>query len=268
MNSWGKILGLIFGFMFFRWPGAIMGVLIGHYFDKAYAKALADSGGLSSLIKGQAPLASRAIFFHTLFSIMGHIAKSSGRVTESDIALATAFMDKMGLKGDIRKEAQAAYREGKQTDFPIKETLEEFKLYCFSRRDFMLVYLEIQTQAAYANGQLHPNAKAVLKKVAKELGIDDSTFNALLSQVAASVKHHQQNQSANSKVDINNAYNILGVKPTDDVKTIKKAYKRLMAQHHPDKLSAQGLPEQAIDLAKEKAQDIQAAYEAISTSKK
>ena len=68
MENWGKILGFIFGFMFFRWPGAALGLIIGYYFDKSYAKALAESGGFSTLLRGQAPLASRAIFFHTLFN--------------------------------------------------------------------------------------------------------------------------------------------------------------------------------------------------------
>ena len=59
------------------------------------------------------------------------------------------------------------------------------------------------------------------------------------------------------------AYKILGVGDSDDNTTVKRAYKKQMSLHHPDKLIAKGLPEQALELAKTKTQDIQAAYELI-----
>ncbi|MCU4675093.1 co-chaperone DjlA [Catenovulum sp. 2E275] len=269
-SNWGKILGLIFGSMMFNIPGAIIGFIIGYYFDKGYAQALSDSGGFSSLMRRKVSLKNRAIFFHSLFSIMGHIAKSSGRVTENDIALASVLMDRMGLNGELRKEAQTAYREGKQAHFPVEETVIEFKNYCYARRDFMLIYLEIQIQAALANGQLHPKARDILYSIGAILGFNKLTIDGIIKQNEASTHYHQKGRQKTAQptgMSLNYAYQILGIKESDDAKTIKKAYKKLMAQHHPDKLSAQGLPEQALKLAKEKAQDIQAAYEAIKQHK-
>ncbi|MER2493273.1 co-chaperone DjlA [Catenovulum sediminis] len=264
MSHWGKILGFIFGYMIFRIPGAVLGLIIGYYFDKGYAKALADNGGFSSLLARKASFKNRVIFFHTLFALMGHIAKASGRVTENDIALASALMDRMGLKGDIRKEAQAAYREGKKNDFPVTETVKDFRQYCFSRKDFMLIYMEIQIQAALANGYLHPNAKAILIQVGKTLGFQPTEIESFIKQAEGSshYRSHKQQNSSN-QISLDDAYQILGLSPSADDKLIKKTYKKLMSQHHPDKLSAQGLPEQALKMANEKAQDIQAAYGAI-----
>lgn len=54
-----------------------------------------------------------------------------------------------------------------------------------------------------------------------------------------------------------------GLAPQDDEKTIKRAYRKRMSEHHPDKLASKGLPQQALDMAKKKTQDIQAAYELI-----
>jgi DnaJ like chaperone protein len=62
---------------------------------------------------------------------------------------------------------------------------------------------------------------------------------------------------------LDDAYKILGVKTADDDKSIKKAYRKLMSEHHPDKLVSKGLPKQALELAKNKTQDIQSAYELI-----
>lgn len=268
-TNWGKILGLIFGSMLFNIPGAILGFIIGYFFDKGYAQALSDSGGFSSLMRRKSSLKNRAIFFHSLFSLMGHIAKSSGRVTENDIALASALMDRMGLTGDLRKEAQTAYRAGKQSSFPVEETVLEFKQYCFSRRDFMLIYLEIQIQAALANGHLHPKAREILYSVGHRLGFNDATIESIIKQNEASTHYHHNNQKSANKESMSlvHACQILGVSQSDEPRLIKKAYKKLMAQHHPDKLSAQGLPEQALKLAKEKAQDIQAAYETVKQHK-
>ncbi|EWH09105.1 Dna-J like membrane chaperone protein [Catenovulum agarivorans DS-2] len=270
MHYWGKVLGFIFGFMMFKLPGALLGVIIGYYFDKGYAKALADNGGFARLLGSRNNIKNRVIFFHTLFSIMGHIAKSSGRVTENDIALASALMDKMGLTGALRQEAQNAYRSGKQADFPVAETVKEFKQYCFGRRDFMAVYFEIQLQAALANGQLHQNAKRVLTKIGKTLGFSAAEVETYINQAKASSQYQQQTHHSHSQSDqqqLSQMYQILGVDAGASDQAVKKAYKKLMSQHHPDKLASQGLPEQALSLAKERAQQIQAAYEYVKKSR-
>ena len=58
-------------------------------------------------------------------------------------------------------------------------------------------------------------------------------------------------------------YTLLKIEPNADLATIKKAYRKLMSQHHPDKLMAQGVPAEMLELAKRRTQDIQAAYELI-----
>ena len=60
---------------------------------------------------------------------------------------------------------------------------------------------------------------------------------------------------------------ILGIKQSDDAKLVKKAYRRQMSLHHPDKMASKGLPAQALELSKQKAQDIQAAYELVRKHK-
>ena len=65
-----------------------------------------------------------------------------------------------------------------------------------------------------------------------------------------------------------NAYEMLSVSPGDSDAEVKKAYRRLMSQHHPDKLVAKGLPEEMMKLATEKTQEIKAAYEVIQTHRR
>jgi DnaJ like chaperone protein len=267
----GKILGTIFGFMFGRIPGAILGFIVGHMFDKGYSQDFNQMGGFNRFFANQDEFKTQAIFFHCLFSVMGHIAKADGKVSDVEIRMASALMDQMNLEGDMRSEAQQAFREGKASDFPLKQTVKEFKESCHGRRDILQVYLEILIQSAYVDGKLDKAEQAILETVAEYLGFKQNELLYLLSAFEAEMRFRQgsggkqnsQGKSYTSQQSLDDAYKILGVTKADDDKSIKKAYRKLMSEHHPDKLVSKGLPKQALEMAKNKTQDIQSAYEMI-----
>ncbi|MFT4993107.1 MAG: DnaJ like chaperone protein [Paraglaciecola sp.] len=275
----GRILGTIFGFMFGRIPGAILGFVVGHLFDKGYSQDFNQRGGFSRFFSSGDDFKKQAIFFHTLFSVMGHLAKADGTVSDAEIRLASDLMDQMDLQGDTRKEAQQAFREGKSADFPLKQTIVEFRDSCHGRRDILQVYLEILIQVAYVDGKLDKAEQQILENVALHMGFKQHDLLYLLSVYEAELrfrqsgKGYQQHQGGSrqqrgqpaysSQQSLDDAYRILGAKKADDDKDIKKAYRKLMSEHHPDKLVSKGLPKQALELAKAKTQDIQGAYELI-----
>ena len=268
---WGKVLGFLFGLMFLKIPGAILGVIVGHFFDKAYSQDFNQLGGFGRFFSDQNSLKQQAVFFHSLFSALGHLAKSDGQVTNREIQIATALMDDMNLSGDARQEAQNAFREGKARDFPLVDTLKGLYEACHGRRDILQVFLEILIQAAFADGKLSQEEYVVLEKVAKPLGFRRRDLDYLISMFEAEIRFRQrggqQRSSQHSPYtetqSLDDAYRILGVSSSDDEKTIKRAYRKRMAEHHPDKLVSKGLPEQAMEIAKKKAQDIQSAYELV-----
>jgi DnaJ like chaperone protein len=201
---------------------------------------------------------------------MGHVAKADGTVSGVEIRMASALMDQMNLEGDMRIEAQQAFRDGKAEDFALKETVKEFKESCHGRRDILQVYLEILIQAAYVDGKLDKAEQAILETVSQYLGFSQHDLLYLMSAFEAEMRFRQNGgkQNANgqpysSQQSLDDAYKILGVTTADDDKSIKKAYRKLMSEHHPDKLVSKGLPKQALELAKNKTQDIQSAYEMI-----
>ncbi|MEG3765983.1 co-chaperone DjlA [Alteromonas sp. 14N.309.X.WAT.G.H12] len=272
MSYWGKILGFIFGYMFLRLPGAILGLVVGHFFDKAYSQDFSQLGGFGRFFTDQSGMKQQAVFFHALFSSLGHLAKADGQVTDREIKIATLLMDDMQLSGEARQEAQQAYREGKAADFPLSSTLKGFVESCHGRRDILQMFLEILIQAAFADGNLSAPEYKVLEKVAMTLGFKRRDLDFLIAAFDAQMRFRQrggqqgQQQRTSSYTDtqtLDDAYRILGVSASDDDKTIKRAYRKQMSEHHPDKLASKGLPQQAMDIAKEKAQDIQAAYELI-----
>lgn len=281
MSMWGKILGALFGFMFLKIPGAILGLLVGHFFDKAYSQDFNQLGGFGRFFSDQNSLKQQAIFFHSLFSALGHLAKSDGKVTNREIQIATALMNEMQLTGDARREAQDAFREGKARDFPLVETLKGFYEATHGRRDILQVFLEILIQSAFADGALSQEEYIVLEKVAKPLGFRRRDLDYLISMYEAEIRFRQrsgrrthsaggnqqgprgQQHAYSEQQSLDDAYRILGVASSDDEKVIKRAYRKRMSEHHPDKLVSKGLPEQAMEIAKKKAQDIQSAYELI-----
>jgi DnaJ like chaperone protein len=263
MRIWGKVFGFLFGFMLSKNIfGALLGLWLGHRFDQG-------SGlDFDSLAK-QTDETRQANFFYSTFAAMGFIAKANGHVSSHEIAFATAYMDKLGLNTEMKQQAQDAFREGKMAGFPLDEHLKKFKRSCFGRQDLLLLFLEIQIQVAFADGELDSAEREALHRIAKILGFSSHQLDQLLEMIIAGANFHQQGKKGvASPQQLDNAYKLLGVEQSSSAQEIKKAYRKLMAQHHPDKLVAKGLPPEMMDVAKQKAQDIQAAYEMISAKKK
>lgn len=271
---WGKVLGAFFGFLFGRWPGALLGLYVGHLFDRSIKQNFNQQGGFTKFF-GEVK-SRQAVFFYATFSVMGHIAKSNGRVSEIHIEAANALMTQLRLTPEQRKEAQHAFREGKDNEFDLTGTLKEFKRSVYSRREVLQMFIEIQIQGAYSDGVLQSEEQEILVKVARILGFTDKELSLLLSRWEAEVRFHQQKQQRNGNARgqapasgqaLNDAYEVLGVTPENSDAQIKKAYKKLMTQHHPDKLVSKGLPPEMLEMAKAKTQDIQAAYDMVKNTR-
>ncbi|WP_024561616.1 co-chaperone DjlA, partial [Franconibacter pulveris] len=176
-----------------------------------------------------------------------------------------------------RRAAQHAFRVGKENGYPLREKMRQLRSVCFGRFDLIRMFLEIQIQAAFADGTLHPNEREVLYVIAEELGISRVQFDQFLRMMQGGAQFNggyqqqsQQNggwQQAQRGPTLEDACNVLGVKATDDMTTIKRAYRKLMSEHHPDKLVAKGLPPEMMQMAKQKAQEIQKAYDLIKAAK-
>ncbi len=278
----GKILGLLFGSMFGGLFGALIGLLIGHQFDKARRRAMfqAGFGGFGADKASQQQ--RQGEFFTAAYAVMGHVAKAKGQVTKQEIDLATAMMERMNLNSAQKVSAQQAFRDGKDASFPLEETLRRVRFSVGQRRDLLQFFLELQVSAAFADGSLHPSEVAVLQKVAQELGFSAQYLQQRLRMQEAAFRFqkgggfggYQQGQQSggqwqqtSSASQVDNAYEVLGVAKDADAKTIKRAYRRLMNEHHPDKLAAKGLPPEMMEVAKQKSQEIQSAYDLVKKHK-
>ncbi|KJY84734.1 co-chaperone DjlA [Vibrio neptunius] len=281
MHIFGKILGTFFGFLMGGPFGAIFGLFLGHQFDKA--RRLRQAGFNPGFGGGPSQTERQEEFFKAGFAVMGHVAKAKGQVTREEIQLATTMMERMNLHGELRRAAQNAFREGKEADFPLETVLERVRISAGERFDLMQFFLELQISAAFADGDIHPSERSVLHKVAKGLGFSSDQLEQRLRMQEAAFRFQQggfgghsnnghshqygRGQQATTADQLSDAYKLLGVDSNADTKTLKRAYRKLMNEHHPDKLMAKGLPPEMMNVAKEKAQEIQSAYDLIKKTK-
>jgi DnaJ like chaperone protein len=196
-----------------------------------------------------------SLFFNTTFAVMGHLAKTTGRVTEDDIAMASQWMHYFRLSPVRRQEAQRAFYQGMQPDYGWHTSVLALRQRYRHQPSLLSFFLDIQIRTALNDDVLQPAEHLLLQKMAHLLGISSSQLDVLIEQCQSQT----HNQSSN--VTSEQAYQILGLKPGCSMSELKRSYRHLMKQYHPDKMIAQGMPKEMIDVAKEKVQTIQHAYD-------
>jgi DnaJ like chaperone protein len=265
---WGKLAGATLGAVVGGWVGGLIGVLLGHQLDLGLARELEHRGG-EGAAPGAAPDSGVQLeFFTTTFAVMGHLAKADGRVSKDEIAAARRVMHRMKLSADQTRAAIKLFEQGKRPDFPLAGVLESFKRRCRGRRDLLYTFVEIQLQAALADGQLHPETRRVLWQVCGALDISGLE----LAQLEALARAHSGPRGGPARPAapadrLGEAYRVLGLEREASDAAVKKAYRRLMSQHHPDKLISKGLPAAMMDLARDKAREINIAYDLIKEAR-
>jgi len=132
-------------------------------------------------------------------------------------------------------------------------------------------FMELQLRAALAGNGLSPPARAILTRAAERLGISALEFAYLEASLRARQRSYGASPGAGRNApgagSLADYYAELEVDATISDQEVTKAYRRQMSRHHPDKLVANGLPESMAQMAKEKTQRIQEAYESIRAAR-
>jgi DnaJ like chaperone protein len=245
--------------------GALLGAVLGHNLDKGLDRLPRDE----TLEPGARERVQTA-FFTATFSVMGHVAKADGRVSEDEISLARSVMDQMDLGHQLRQTAIRLFNEGKRADFPLDDVLEQFRQECHRRLTLIQMFVEIQIQAAYADGRMDPAEERLLLHICRRLGIPEGLFRQLEQMMRAERHYAGAGRGPSQRPagpTLQDAYAMLNISPGSSDAEVKKAYRRLLSQHHPDKLVAKGLPEEMMKLAAQKTHEIRQAYEQIKEAR-
>lgn len=208
-------------------------------------------------------------FLDSTFAVMGAVCKADGIVSADEIAVAERLFNQMNLRDAARESAKRAFNRGKQPDFDLDAELARFLAASRGQRVLHQMFMQIQLSAIAADGALHPAEHAMLVRIARSLGMSEfdlAQLEAMLrSGGGAGGSSAPPRRDERSSLD--DAYHVLGVAPSASDAEVKRAYRVLMSQNHPDKLAAKGLPESMRAMAEQKTREITGAYERIERAR-
>ncbi len=241
MSIWGKVIGGAAGFALGGPIGAILGVAAGHFVDR-----MAVGRRVRRLGAGDQETKQAAVSI-ALVVLAAKMAKADGRVTREEIdAFKRVFAVPQAHAAAIGRIWDEARREA--TGFePYAEQIVQIFPHDTTMREELLGAL---FQIAMADGELHERERDYLTRVAQIFGFDERGFAQIMA------RHMGGGES--------DPYQVLGVEPKASDEEIKQTYRRLIREHHPDKLIAEGMPEEMIQVANEQMAAINAAYDRIA----
>ncbi len=248
MQWTGKLIGGALGLVMGPW-GAAVGAALGHQYDVTAQRRSAPPVGEQ--------------FFVSAFRLMGHVAKSSGRVTEREIAAARSVMQSQRLTPAQVKTAIALFNEGKQPDFDLDREMDALRVSCQSRPQILRVFMEIQLRFALAGGDMTGVARGRVARAAALLGIAPQLLARMEAALPGGDGRFPAGAGADHAARMLAAYRTLEVDQSVSDEALTKAYRRLMSRHHPDKLKANGLPESMMAHAQQRTQAVREAYELL-----
>lgn len=226
----------------------------------------------------------RESFFNTIFLLLGHIANCDGYINRDELRRTKSYMEKMRLSPYCEQQAIRLFRQGSNPQFNMIKTLESFKDDSAKNSRISEVLLVYVISVATVDGLLVEKELKIIREMAAILGFSSIIFEHMLRMITAQDKiyrttentHSNKNTNDKNKTKFNDqrpmnpaellesAYSALGISMAADKAEVKKAYRKLVNQYHPDKVQGQGLPPEFISAATEYFKRIHAAYEYIA----
>lgn len=250
-------VGAIIGAIFAGFPGVLIGGLVGYFAGKALQLSLV--GGLQI---------AQSRLIESTFSVMGALCKADSVVTRDEIRVVEQIFKLLNVRGEQREEAKAAFNRGKQAEFDLDAAVDGFARVSRRRAPLIQLFLQVQCMAVAADGRIHPAEHAMLVRIARRLGLSEADVLQLEALLRSAMGGGQRVPGGPPPADrLADAYAALGVTASSTPAEIKRAYRKLISQNHPDKLAGRGLPESMRPVAEERSREINTAYDLIKDAR-
>lgn len=248
MGLIGKIIGGTIGFAMGGPLGAIAGTAFGHLFDES--KKL-DRQPESLSYSQEAQLT----FFVGAFSMLAKLARVDGDVSDAELNSVSDFMNyDLNLDAQSQNIAMRAFYAALESPQSFHDFASQFHRQFYDQPQFLELMLDILLRVAVSDGALSNAEENLIGSAARIFGFDDATYRLFKSRYATEPRY-------------NKSYSVLGCQPSDSDDQIKKRYRQLVQDYHPDKIASKGLPEEFTKFANEKFREIQSAYESIKAER-
>jgi len=252
--AYGSWIGGFIGYIVGGHIGALAGLILGSVFDmftgSSSSRQTENIGWQSN--DGPQPVNQRGSFLFSLLVLTAYIIKADGRVMHSEMQFVRLMLrQNFGSQGEQEGEKiilrlfEEQKRQGpQQFRITVQQCCQEMAVgMSYSQRLQLLSFL---VSVAKADGSLPQSELQALRQVAQWIGLQPADLDSMLNLGATSLEE---------------AYRVLGVTPDASDEQLKRAYRRLALQHHPDKVATLG--EDVRRAAEKKLQEINAAKDIV-----
>ncbi len=263
----GKIVGGTLGFMFGGPLGAIAGAGLGHVIDKSkeydrieqnrrwgfdpedlFNAGASRFSGYASRRLNQAEYRQMTFFVGT-FSMLAKLIKADGEVREAELQAVDAFMRRdLMLDPASMASAKQIFNTALTAGQAYSELAEQFYRAFKTQPQILELLLDILFRVASSDGTVSKPEGRLILETARIFNFQQWQYDRIKERYVKVTNRH---------------YAVLNCTPDDSDDVIKKNYRKLVAENHPDKVMAKGLPEEFIEVATKKFREIQTAYEEI-----
>ncbi|HUW74433.1 MAG TPA: TerB family tellurite resistance protein [Methyloceanibacter sp.] len=234
MSVWGKLAGAAAGLAVGGPIGALLGGVAGHYvIDRDQ--------------EPDGPAENQVAFTVGVIALGAKMAKADGVVTMDEV---NAFKEVFKVPEGEMKNVARVFNLAKQDVSGYEAYAEQLATMFKGNRKLLEDVLDGLFHIAKADDALHPGEEQFLGQVAKRFGFTDTEFSYIKARHVVASKR--------------NPYEVLELEPTVTNEALKAQYRKLIAENHPDKLIARGVPEEFISIATEKVATINEAYDSIA----
>ena len=255
---WGKIIGTLAGLATLKPWFALLGLFLGHQFDRGFAARYREFEYQGSTV-GRLP----EEYVRPLFQSMGHLAKSDGRVSDAEIRAARSIMHRIGLGPAKVRSAINWFDDGKRTDFPLQQTIQRTRRVAARKRELRLLFVRLLLEVVLATDRFNQKKRALIWTICTEFDIGRVELAQLEAMIRAQKGFRRSPAGDADAARVKNSYQTLGVEQSATNAEIKKAYRRLMSRNHPDKIAGSNPGPELIAESERRTREIRSAYEML-----
>ena len=246
MGWMGKIVGGTIGLALGGPLGAIAGAAFGHFFDQT--SEMTRSEGLQGR-RLSSHEDAQMTFFVAAFSMLAKLVQADGRVSKEEIATIERFMqDDLRLSPASRQVAINIFHTAKTSPHAFDDFALQFFQAFRNRPEILAFMLDILVRVALSDREFSPAEETLVRRAARIFGLPEPEALDPKVRSTQTEAHH---------------YRILGIGPDASNEDLKRRYRTLVKEFHPDRIAAKGLPDEFTDFAEGKFREIQEAYEAV-----